>query len=130
MSLQFKLEPPEATFYLDIYKSIISGKECPHFAFDCPCGEKQGSRYKNAGLGTKNAFDIYHPFNTETAYTFYMNQKIFTTILDDWHNEKQDDKALIIICNSCEKEFNFTHQKYNTLVKQLRSQGIRTEIPE
>lgn len=131
MGLQYQLETPDATYYVEIYESVTPGKACVHFAFDCSCGEKQGSTYKNAGKSTINTFNRYQPYHAEKlAHTFYMNDELISTFLDDQHNEEQEDRPLVIVCNACAREFPFTYQTYSTLVEQIYDKGRTTEIPD
>lgn len=132
MGLQFKLQTPEATYFLDAYGSVTGVGECLHFAIDCACSGKNGSHYKNAGKGTTETFGRYAPFygRTPQQHTFYMNQQILEVLLDDWHNEEQKDKPLIIVCNTCSKEFPFTHQSYRLLEQRIRDDGEQREIPD
>ncbi|HUS51395.1 MAG TPA: hypothetical protein VMZ91_14595 [Candidatus Paceibacterota bacterium] len=112
MEKQIYIEKPDGFF------GYIVG----HFFIDCVCGNFLGSHFEVEGdpeftdtlQSTMNLYKSQS--NRKTKHTLYMNSSLFVDRLSEIQLE---GKVLNVICNSCNKKFPFTLDRYHKLRKEI-----------
>jgi hypothetical protein len=133
------LETKEGTFILNTERGIVrEGNDLPihknrfHFAIDCACKgdgvRYKGYHYRNDSVDIKSASEESrgdHNFMEDAAvlfkHTYYLNEELFSIIIERTPLEFGRRKPLIIVCEDCGREFSFTPESYLDLRRKILS---------
>lgn len=108
MNKLWRIEKPEGFFGIDYVD---------HFFIDCSCGVKIGSHYENPHNTLKKMMKVHIPYCKTVDHTFLMNEELFRIMLTI--QKETNDSGLIVVCNNCQKKFEFTVEKYSILRDEI-----------
>jgi hypothetical protein len=86
-----------------------------HFGIRCACGGKKGSHYRSiSDSGKGEGFTPRVPPGEQ--YIFWANELWFLdTALYENHRESKGQEPLIVECDNCGREFDFTWESFNRI---------------